>query len=162
MANKVKFFTAYGDRREIFTEPGNPIEDIYGWVIDKYGQKNLEIIGQSNIYDKIQESLEETKIENILQRVVAGDNTVLRPDGIYADLTDSPKNLLEARQQMQKLENLWNKLDPDTKREYDFSVDKFIAASGTEKWLIDMGLIDKPNKPEEIKITETKGAEPSE
>lgn len=82
-----------------------------------------------------------------------GDNTVMRPDGIYADLTEAPKNLIEARQQMQMLENVWNGLDNDIKRKYDYSVDKFIGQSGTNEWLVDMGLlkIEEPAQAKEVK-----------
>lgn len=155
--SKIPFKTAYGEREEYFSNPGSPIEDVYGYEINKYGQKVLVKTGETNIYEKIQESLEETKIENILQRVAMGDNTVMRPDGIYADLSEAPKNLIEARQQMQKLENLWNGLSADIKREYDFDVEKFIGASGSEKWLSDMGMIESQKNTE--KQTTTKKAE---
>lgn len=140
---KLPFKTAYGDRERYYTPTGDGIEEIYGYEINKYGQKVLVKQGEYSLYDKIQESLEETKIENILQRVAMGDNSVMRPDGIYADLSDVPKNLIEARKSMQKLENLWNTLDNEIKKKYDYDVDKFIGASGTESWLEDMGLIKK-------------------
>lgn len=147
MSNNIIFKTAYGERDKQYSEPGSEMHDQFGYEIDKYGQKVLVKTGEFNMYEMIQESLEETKIENILQRVAMGDNSVMRPDGIYADLTEAPKNLIEARQQMQKLENLWNGLDNEIKKKYDFSVDKFIGASGTESWLLDMGLIEPKAEP---------------
>lgn len=158
----IPFKTAYGKREDIYiSDPGSQIEDIYGYEINKYGQKELVKTGEVNVYEKIQEYLEETKIENILQRVAMGDNTVMRPEGIYADLTEAPKNLIEARQQMQNLENLWNSLDNDIKRKYDFSVEKFIGASGSEDWLIDMGLIEKSNQEVSKEETNSKESEGS-
>ena len=140
---KIPFKTAYGKREDIYhSATGNGIEEIWEYEINKYGQKELVKVGEYSLYDQIQESLEETKIENILNRVAMGDNTVMRPDGIYADISESPKNLIEARQQMQKLENFWNGLDNDTKRKYDFDVEKFIGASGSESWLKDVGLLE--------------------
>lgn len=140
---KLPFKTAYSERERYFTPTGDGIEEIYGYEINKYGQKVLVKQGEYSLYDKIQESLEETKIENILQRVAMGDNSVMRPDGIYADVSEVPKNMIEARKSMQKLENLWNGLDNEIKKKYDYDVDKFIGASGTESWLQDMGLIKK-------------------
>ena len=143
-SSKIPFKTAYGERTEEYITPsGTGIEDQYGYEINSYGQKEFVKIGEINLYEKIQESLEETKIENILARVAMGDNSVMRPDGIYADVSESPKNLIEARQQMQKLENLWNGLSREIKEKYDFSVEKFIGSSGSNAWLEDMGLISK-------------------
>ena len=91
-----------------------------------------------------------------------GDNSMMRPDGIYTDISEMPKNLIEARQQMQQLENLWNGLDINIKREYDFDVEKFIGASGSDKWLKDMGLIEKVTKsqPNNLQTTEKGESEP--
>lgn len=159
MPAKILFKTAYGEReRSYFSPTGNGMEDIWEYEINKYGQKVLVKTGEYSLYDQIQESLEETKIENILARVAAGDNSMMRPDGIYGDVTTAPKNLIEARQQMQKLENLWNGLDNEIKKKYDYDLDKFIGSSGSDEWLTDMKLIEKPNtvipdapKTEEVK-----------
>lgn len=156
--SKSPFRTAYGDHIRISTPTGNGMEDIWGYEINNYGQKVLVKQGEYSLYDKIQESLEETKIENILARVAMGDNSVMRPDGIYADVSVAPKNLLEARQSMQKLENLWNTLDNDIKKKYDYDLDKFIGSSGSENWLKDMGLLkeEQPAAPAETKAEEAK------
>ena len=151
MANKERFKTAYGERETSFITSGSRYQDTYGYEINKYGQKELVKTGETDLYALIQESLEETKIENILKRVAMGDDTVMRPDGIYADMTEAPKNLIEARQQIQHLENVWNSLPIDTKRKYNMSVEDFIAKSGTQTWLEDMGLLNKPN-PEAVPI----------
>ena len=155
MASKERFRSAYGDREVTFVPSGSRYQDTYGYEINKYGMKELVKTGETDLYALIQESLEETKIENILKRVAMGDDTVMRPDGIYADTTEAPKNLIEARQQIQHLENVWNGLPIDTKRKYNMSVEDFIAKSGTEGWLVDMGLLKKadpapaPTKTEE-------------
>lgn len=150
MANKERFKTAYGEREKIYIESGSRYQEEYGYEINKYGQKELVKTGETDLYAMIQEALEETKIENILKRVAMGDDTVMRPDGIYADVTQAPSNLIEARQQMQKLENVWNSLPLDTKRKYNMSVEDFIAKSGTESWLVDMGLLTKTEIPAEV------------
>lgn len=154
MPSKLPFKTAYGEREHYYVPSGDGMEEIWGYEINKYGQKVITKQGEYSLYDKIQESLEETKIENILQRVAAGDNSVMRPEGIYADVTEVPKNLIEARKEMQKLENLWNGLDNELKKKYDYDLEKFIGAAGNNEWLEDMGLITKTNL--EVPATETK------
>lgn len=141
MGSKVIFRTAYADHERVPVESGSPIENEYGYEIDSYGRKVLVKTGETDLYAKIQLSLEETKIENILARCTAGDTSMLRPDGIYADLTEMPNNLIEARQAMQKLENTWNGLGAEIKNKYNNSLDTFIANAGKETWLRDMGLL---------------------
>lgn len=156
--NKAQFRTAYSGQIRKTTPTGSGMQNEYGYTIDKFGRKILKKTGETNLYAKIQENLEETKIENILKRVAIGDTTIMRPDGIYADLTEMPNNLIEARQQMQELENLWNTLGNDIKRKYNFNLDEFIGASGKEEWLRDMGLLkeEATTTPAETKQEETK------
>lgn len=164
MASKEQllFKTPYGERKRINSETGSPYDLTYGYEINKYGQKELIITGETDRYAKIQESLEETKIENILKSVAMGDMSHMRPDGIYADLTEVPNNLIEARRQMNKLENLWNELPKEIKQKYNWSVEEFIGASGTENWLKDMGILKEEPKAEvktEPKTDEKQGVE---
>lgn len=149
-----KFLTAYGNRKQVYTPSGEKMEFTYGYEINKRGQKVLMINGETDVYAKVQEELEDARIENILARVAAGDNTVFRPEGIYADITEAPKNLIEARRMMQALENTWGGLPQELREKYDNDVEVFIGASGSETWLRDMGLIPS-ELPEAIAKTET-------
>lgn len=137
-----KFLTAYGDRKKTSTPTGTMFEPKYEYKINRLGQKKLEVVGEINIYEEIQSYAEESKLENILARCIAGDTSVLRPDGIYADITNMPHNLLEARQSMQNLENTWNNLPVEIRAKYNHSVDEFIGKSHTTEWQRDMGLLE--------------------
>lgn len=147
MPTKAPFRTAYSGQVRKETETGGPMQNEYGYEVDKFGRKILVKTGETNLYAKIQESLEETKIENIIARVTTGDTSMLRPDGIYADLSEVPNNLIEARQQMQKLENVWGSLPRDIKEKYNFNVEEFIGAAGSDGWLRDMGLLETKEEP---------------
>lgn len=153
MPSKIPFRTAYSGQIRTTAPNGCRYQNEYAYEIDNYGRKVLTKTGETDLYAKIQESLEETKIENILQRVAIGDTSVLRPDGIYADVSEVPTNLVESMQQIQMLENEWNKLDNETKRKYNFSVEEFVAAAGKEDWLRDMGLLNE--KPKDTMPIET-------
>ena len=139
---KIAFRTAYSGQVKYATPAGSEIEDIYEYEIDNKGRKKLVKTGEKNIYEEIQASLESTKIENVLARVAVGDYTDFRPDGIYADISEIPNNLIQARQEMQKVENLWNHLEPEVRAKYNFDVNQFMAEAGTEAWLIDAGLLN--------------------
>lgn len=148
-----RFLTAYGARKQNNTPTGKRLELTYGYKVNKKGQKELVINGETDVYEKIQSYLEDTKIETVLARAAAGDGTVFRPDGMYGDFTSAPKNLLEAQQMMQDLQNLWGNIPNEIKKEYGFSVENFVAEAGSEKWLESMGYKQKNQEP---KITETK------
>lgn len=154
---KIPFKTAYSERKRHFIEPGDGIMEQWGYEVDKFGRKVLVKTGETDLYAKIQESLEETKIENILKRASIGDMTDFRPDGIYADLTELPNNLIEARQQIQKMENLWDSLPNELKAKYNYDVGEFVGASGTDGWLRDMGLLAPETQPTSETTPETKG-----
>lgn len=150
MANKFEkpFRTAYdydnfkGLPFSYKTETGGPMKNEYSYKVDSFGRKVLEKTGESNLYEMIQLSLEDTKIENILARCAAGDTSMLHPNGgQYLDTTELPNNLIEAKQAMQQLENTWQDLPMDIKNKYNNDLDQFIGQSGTEGWLRDMGLL---------------------
>lgn len=164
MTEKNPFIKPYEKRECASTPSGDMYEPTYGYEINKHGQKVLVITGETNVWEKVQEYLEETKIENILARAAAGDMTVFRPEGIYADASEVPKNLIEAQKAMQEMQNLWSQLDNDIKRKYDFDLEKFIGAAGNEEWLKDMGIIKEPIKeqPEKTETSTEKGGENNE
>lgn len=152
------FLTAYGEVRKDGSIPsGQETEAKYEYKINKHGQKKLEIVGEVNVYEQIQTYAEENKLENIMARCIAGDTSVLRPDGIYGDITNLPTNLIEARQAMQNLENTWNSVPQDIKNKYNNSLDEFIAKSNTEEWQKDMGLI--PTQMEETPVEKVTATE---
>lgn len=149
--NKLVFKKPYENHEKIETPTGKPIKNEYGYEIDSYGRKVLVKTGETNLYKEIQMNLESTQIENILQRTAAGDTSMLRPDGIYADLTEMPSNLIEARASIQKLENTWNGLTQELRNKYNNSIEDFINSAGKEEWLKDMGLL--PTQATEVKET---------
>lgn len=143
MANKMLFKTPYGERERHYISSGTGgIEKTYGYKVDNFGRKILVENGERNLYEEIQMSLEETKIENVLSRALAGDTSGLRANGTYVDCTQIPNNLIEARQAMQNLENVWNGLSSEIKNKYHNDVEEFVGASGSDSWLRDMGLLE--------------------
>ena len=143
-----KFKTAYAERPEYNTPTGETVIPIYEHKINKYGEKHLEKTGEKDIYAEIQTYLEESKIENAINRVIAGDVSALRPDGQYLDCTQMPKNLMEAQSMIQDMQNMWTKLPLDLRAKYNHSVEEFIAAAGKKEWLEDMGINTEPIKTE--------------
>lgn len=148
-AKTIPFRCPYTPQIRYICESGSEIENEYGYEIDHMGRKNLVKTGERNQYLEIQAELEATKIENILKRVAVGDMSDFRADGIYADITQIPNNLIQAKQEMQKIENLFNSLPNDIKAKYNFDTNQYMAAMGSDEWLIDSGLITLKAKVEE-------------
>lgn len=108
-----KFLTAYDRTAQVITPTpsGEEEEPVYSYVKRNNSEvKVLEKTGTTNVWEKIQEQLEDTKIENILKRAAAGDNTMFRPDGIYEDCTQYPDNIHD---QTKLMETAYNNLATD-------------------------------------------------
>lgn len=115
-----------------YTPCGCKTEPIYVKKVDADGEPHLEQVGEKNIYDIIQAHLDDTRIESLVARYEAGDNTVLgRLQGFYADLTQSATSLAEAENSLIKVENYYNSLPPEIRAKFD-TLKKFVGAIGTD------------------------------
>jgi len=93
------------------------------------GREELVRTGQTNVYDKIQASKNETLIYNILDRFQNGEipNLDLKK-GFYADMSKAPESLAQAQQAMIDCEKLFASLPLEIRQSYDHSISKFIVA----------------------------------
>lgn len=140
----MKFRSRTSGPVKMTTETGSKFAPVYEMELDKDNHKTLKQTGETNAYAKIQEYLEETKIENILTRVALGDAEALnKVQGNYLDTTDMPKNLAEAQNAIIRLTEQFNQLPIDVRREFDMSPEKYIAEYGGDRWMSAMGLDQK-------------------
>jgi len=125
----MKFYSAYNPSPTIPTPTGDGTEDKFELRIDKNGVKNLEKVGKTNLYEKIQAGLEQTLIYNILERFNAGDTAVLeKAKGQFGDFTQFPTNLAEAQQQVINAEIMFNELPVKVRKEFNESYTQFLAS----------------------------------
>ncbi|UPW41184.1 internal scaffolding protein [Sigmofec virus UA08Rod_5306] len=114
---------------------GEKQEPVYEMDVDLYGHKFLVETGKTNIYERIQESLEETKIENIIRRALGGDEEALRVmHGTYTDVTNAPKSLAEMQQLIIKANQDFEKLPIEVREKFNHDPMQFIAEWGSEEW----------------------------
>lgn len=147
----MKFHSAYNlPEEKAFSPSGEEEEITYGYEIDKKGLKNLVETGKTNVYEKIQQYAEETKIENVIQRVLAGDESVMRPDAIYADISKHPKSMLEAMEQIHGLEKTYSELSEEIKQKYP-TIESWVQSAGTEEWMKLNGYIKEQPQMQEVK-----------
>lgn len=130
--------------KTIPANPGSPTEPEYMMLIDENGHKCLKQTGETNTYNLIQESLEQTKIENIMKRAEAGDPFAINVmNGQYMDVTDVPNTLAEAQNFVIQATQEFEKLPIDIRRKFDMSAEKYIASFGTETWAKNLGIVLK-------------------
>ncbi|QCS36459.1 minor capsid protein [Capybara microvirus Cap3_SP_391] len=104
---------------------------------------------EEDIYEKIQADLEDSKIENIIQRVEYGDVGALSArQGIYADIADMPTSWAEAQTKITAMEQIFNKLPLEVRKAYDFNFRAFIADYGSDQFMEALG-VHREGKPVE-------------
>ena len=158
--NKMKIYSRFKARPMEATPSGEKEETTFEMKIDQNGHKSIKKSGKTNIYEKIQASYEETKIENIIARAMGGDSSgLMAHEGQYLDITNAPQTLAEAQQSIQAIKNVFDKLPLNIKTKYDMSVEKYIADFGSNRWMEIMG-IQKEEPTVETEIQTETGKKP--
>lgn len=156
MKGEAKFATPYTRVGSHYYAPeGSRMANDYEIKIDKKGHKVLTCVGQHDIYPEIQSYADECKIENIIARAAAGDvNALNARRAFYADITDTPRDLADAQNQILKLKNEFEKLPANVREKFDNSIEQFVMSFGSEEWGTKMGFESKAEKVEFIPGTE--------
>lgn len=125
-----------GKRKDTFySNPGSPFRKVFKLKVMEDGSKDLVCVGEYNFYDEIQSHKDSVDINNILDRYARGDISVLnRVASVYGDFTSMPTTLGELSQRILDANDLFNNLDVDVRREFDFDAGKFFSSLGTEKF----------------------------
>lgn len=122
------------------TPEGSIYRNIYQECLDDQGRLSLERVGQTNVYEKIQEDLEQSKIENILHAVAMGDlNALKQREATYCDATTMPKSLREAQDLVIRLRDEFYTLPLEVRKEFENSPEQYVSEMGTPEFLEKMG-----------------------
>lgn len=109
-----------------FSPAGSKIESTYGLHYDN-GKESLAITGETDIYSRIQASLEDTKIYNILKRYTNGDIEALsRTQGQFFDATRLPSSLAEAQHHLMNVSKQFDSLPDSVKKQFNYSVTEYV------------------------------------
>ena len=145
-----KIYTQFDIPKALSTPAGDKYLDVFQEEIGKDGKLDLVCIGKTNIYDKIQEDLESTKIENILQAVAMGDLSVLKSqEPVYIDATTFPKTFMEAQNIVVKAKQEFEKFPQEIKDLFEGSAEMYVSEMGTKEFLDKMAPYN--NKLNEVK-----------
>ena len=127
---------------------GDGKEPEYSYEIDEKGARTLKRTGEVNVYAQIQTYLEETKIENIIQRATDDPAAIGSQEWMTqatVDISNMPENYHEWRKMVNDAENQFDALPAELKAKFDNSVEKYITEMGTESWLTKLGILPKTN-----------------
>lgn len=121
---------------------GDGKEPEYSYEIDEKGARTLKQTGEVNVYAQIQTYLEETKIENIIQRAtwdptVIGSQEWMTQEKV--DVSDVPENYHEWKRMVNDAENQFNALPAELKEKFNNSVEQYISEIGTAEWAKKLG-----------------------
>lgn len=119
------------------------------------GRETLERTGKINIYDMIQADLEDSKIENIIKRVMMGDLTVLRQsDPQYIDASTMPNDMMTVQNIIVKTKQEFEKMPEEIKKLFNYSAEEYVNEMGTKEFMEKM----KPYNEKIEKISMEKNA----
>ena len=132
----MKFFSQFDRPKRIPTPAGDRFLELFQEEITEDGKKELVHIGDTNIYDKIQEGKEDTEIQNILVHLANGDLSVLRQQKPqYIDSTTLPKTLMEANNIVIKAKQEFEKMPKEVKEKFDNDAELYVNTMGSQEWL---------------------------
>lgn len=153
----MKFATAYNRPVTIPADTGDGTTPVFEYQMIK-GQKKLIKTGTTSVYDLIQSELEDSKVENIIKRATAGDETALeRYATMYFDSTQMPATIAEAQQKIVQIQNEFYDLPVETRAMFSHNADTYVHEYGTESWAKKMGLtknVSRETPPTEVKEDE--------
>lgn len=133
-------------RKRRYSPTGNGMLNVYEEQLVK-GHKELKKTGETNVYEKIQLDLEQSKIENILHRLAMGDlNALNQRDATYMDATTMPKELRETLNIVLKAKNEFEKFPIEVKELFHNSPDEYVSQMGTKEYLDKMAPYNKKIK----------------
>lgn len=109
------------------TPAGSEKLAIYAEQVNKEGRTYLKKIEETNIYEKIQASLNETQIYNVIERYLqTGDASLInKRKGVYANFVDVPKTEIDMLNIIMRAEHEFEGLDKDVRAEFDNDVGVF-------------------------------------
>lgn len=119
-----------------FTPEGTHYINTYQESLDDLGRLTLDRTGQTNVYEKIQEEHESTKIETILHSVAMGDLDALKQrEATYCDATTLPHSLREAQDLVIRLRDEFYNLPLEVRKEFSNSPEQYVSEMGTKEFL---------------------------
>lgn len=130
------FRTKLDPHKRYYCTSGSRYENTYQEEIEKKsGKKHLVKIGQTCVYDMIQEDLEQAKIENIIAKIAKNDLSVFKEAKItFVDAEDFPQTLMEAQNIVVKAKAEFDKFPKEVREIFNNSPEQYVSEMGTDEF----------------------------
>lgn len=123
------------DVESIVSCSGSRFESVYKTKIEDDGTISFEVIGQDDVYERIQSFAESCDINVILKRFQKGDSSVLsQVQGFYADVTGAPKTYAQMLQAVIDGQDMFSKLPADLRAEFGNDFYRFFSTMDSQEW----------------------------
>lgn len=114
---------------------GSHFENDYKMKVFEDGSRDLVVSGQIDIYSRIQSFKDSVDLKLTLERFASGDQSAInRRHAFFGDFTHMPTSLAELSQRILDANDLFNNLDLESRRAFDFDAGKFFASIGTPEF----------------------------
>lgn len=145
------------DPNSFVSNPGSDIHILYKSKINPKGEIILTEYGKESISEKINAQKEFTDMEYIRSRIAAGDMSVMKDPGVYADVTKLPKTLAESLQIRIDAEHAFYQLPVDVRNKFNNNFNLWLMEAGSNEWNDKMGFVKEvEEKIEEVIDNEQK------
>lgn len=128
--NEVIVRSPFSHRERFYAETPSGIVDVFDEVLLEDGTMGLKKTGEQDLNEYIQSFREESLIYNLLDRFQkTNDPSIFNvKSGFYADVTNMPKDLMEAQNLMLSIDKKFASLSAVVKDKFDNNSKKFAAA----------------------------------
>lgn len=125
------------EHKRYYCSSGSRYETTYQEEISKKsGKKILVPVGKTNVYERIQEDLEQSKIENIINRIAKGDLEVFKEARLtYVDADDFPQSLMDAQNIVVKAKAEFDKMPAEVRELFHNSPEEYVSEIGTKEFI---------------------------
>lgn len=131
----MKFRNKYEHKAIISSNPGSRLHNDYKMKVFDDGTRDLVVIGQIDTYEMIQSHKDSVDLKLTLERYARGDESAInRRQAFFGDFTNMPTTLSELSQRILDAQDLFNTLDVEARRAFDFDAGKFFATIGTPEF----------------------------
>lgn len=131
----MKFRDKYSDFKLSPSNAGTRFHNDYKMKVFEDGSRDLVVVGQIDTYEIIQSHKDSVDLKLTLERYARGDDSAInRRQAFFGDFTNMPTSLSELSQRILDAQDLFNSLDVEARREFDFDAGKFFASIGTPEF----------------------------
>lgn len=123
------------DRERIRSCPGTPEKIVYGSKVLSNGRIATFEKSKEDYYAYINSFADSVDINKTIQKFVNGDiNALNQRKGEFIDCTQFPTNYAEVLNVINNATNIFNSLPIEDRAKFNFNLNEFIIAIGTEKY----------------------------